>query len=169
MYRPRLIFGCREDCSADHLAQHALRHGHGVCGIDLGQIGIVVGIHGSDLEGRSAAADKDAQRLVHRDADLLVGQLADDIEEQSCGHNAGAGLVDLGADVHGNARFQIEAGEQHACSGAHQNALEAGDRALLRDGTRGQRDRAGQHGFFTGELHLLPHFLYLSKDRKDNL
>ena len=109
MHGARLIFRHRENRPADHLAQHVLRQGNGLLGIDLREVGIIVGIHGRDLEGGSAAANGNVQLVVHADADLLVRQLAHDVKEQPRGHDAGAGLQHLRADAHGDSRFQIEA------------------------------------------------------------
>ena len=84
-----LIFGHGEDRAGDHGLQRGLRHGHAALAVDVRQLGIVLGIHGRDLEEGRARTDGDLLLVVDGDGDHFVRQLPDDIKEQASGHGSG--------------------------------------------------------------------------------
>ena len=124
MDRTRHIFACREDRSGDHFPQLPLRHGDALFRFDVRQLRIVLRRHGGDRKRGNAAADGNAEALVHADRHLVVRQLPDDVEEQTCGHDALARLGNVGGNADGNARLQIISRQHHFHTGFHQQALE---------------------------------------------
>ena len=158
-----LIFGHGEDRAGDHGLQRGLRHGHAALAVDVRQLGIVLGIHGRDLEEGRACTDGDLLLVVDGDGDHLIRQLPDDIKEQASGHDARACLLDLGTDVDGDARFQIVARELQRDARPEKHALETGNGALLCDGAARNGQGRDQQRFFTGKLHNNTRFLYLRR------
>ena len=103
LHRPRHVLAHREDGARDHLPQLILGDLDGVFIFHVGKLRVVLGAHGRDGKGRDAALDEDLILAVHRDGDLVVGELADDIKEEPGGHDARAGLGDVGGDGDGDA------------------------------------------------------------------
>ena len=81
-----------------------------------------------------ARTDGDLLLVVDGDGIHLIRQLPDDIKEQASRHDARACLLDLGADVDGDARFQIVARELQRDARPEKHALKTGNGALLCDG-----------------------------------
>lgn len=112
------------------------------------------------------AADGYFEFFVNRDADGIVGQLSDNVEEETGGHDAGASLLDLGIDGDGNARFEIITGKRQLYAGPDINSLERRNGALLRDGTEATETALTSAFFSQVNFMELPPFL-LSRERKD--
>ena len=148
-----LIFADGKTGAADHGFEFILRQADAFVGLDFRQFRVILGGHSRDGERGNAAADGYFEFFVNRDADGLVGQLSDNVEEETGGHDAGASLLDLGIDGDGNARFEIITGKRQLYASPDINSLERRNGALLRDGTGGDGDGAHQCVFFTGKFH----------------
>lgn len=161
-----LIFADGKAGAADHGFQLVLRQADTLVGLDLRQLRVIFGRHGRDGKRGNAAADGDLELFVDRNTDGIARQLPDDVEEETGGHNAGAGLLDLGVDGDGDARFKIITGKRQLYAGPDINSFERRNGALLRDGTGSDGDGAHQRIFSQVNFMELPPFL-LSKERKD--
>ena len=148
-----LIFADRENGAGNQLLQSVLRYPDGVTGIDVRQIGIVVGALGGNGEGGKARPDGDLEVFIHHHGDRPFGQTADNVTEQSGGQNARARVADLRFNQIGNGGFHIVAGKGDAGTGPAEDPLNGGKTALLRHGSSGNIQSLHQGIFFTGKSH----------------
>ena len=105
--RAGLIFRNRKNGAGDQLLQRPLGDRNAVGVFHIGQLRIVFGVSSRNGKGGNAAADGHLVVVVHRDGDLLIGELPHNIKKQAGRKNTSTSLHNLCRYRNGNTGFQI--------------------------------------------------------------
>ena len=154
-----LVLGHGKNGAADQLLQLVLRDLDGTAGVDVGQLGIVLGGLGGDGKGGVTGPDGHLVVVIHHDGDGTLRQAADNITKEAGRQDALTGFGHISLQGVGDAGFHIVAGEAHAVAGPAQDAFDHSQAALLSDRPAGNCQARGQHIFFTGKTHTRGSFL----------
>ena len=115
----------------DHAFEGGLVDGEGLFPVDLGNGGKLGRVDADDGELGLFGGDGGEEVGIHRHADRIVGEFADDVGKEASREDDGAGLLDFSGDLGGDAEFQIVAREGDAVlPGLDEDPFQGGDVGL---------------------------------------
>ena len=159
--RPGLIVGHREDGSGNQLLQPVLGNLDRPSVIDVGQLGVILGIFRGNGKGGEARPDGYLEGRIHHNGNRPFRQTADNVAEEFGGQDTFAGFSYIGFNIIGDAGLHIITCEGNTVSGSAQDALDQAQRAFDRYGTGRDIESLKQLIFFTGKAHARSSFLVL--------